>query len=276
MGLATKPLPTTSEWLRANLTGRPIGVDREAKVIRGMVLAEKGPFKTPGRGEFDDLSLDKIVELMAEHPNGLKSRLAHPTLSNDGVGKFLGRARDGWRDGNKIRGDLHFDPSSFKTPNGDLGNYVMDLAESDPDALSTSLVLQSAKEHRLTKEGTKQTDDKGDPLPPLWRPTKLHATDVVDTGDAVNGMLSVDGLPDEWVRRGTELLDNAFEGQTREVVEARAMAWLKNYLAYRFGEGADSLMTDREDIAAMLLTARAHDRRLHLLEKTIDILLRRS
>ena len=85
-------------------------------------------------------------------------------------------------------------------------------------------------------------DANGDELPPLWRPTKLHASDVVDTGDAVDdfmsaelGALDIDQLPDALVRRGSELLNKAFPGQTREVVEARLNAWLSKYLDLRYG-----------------------------------------
>ena len=235
-------LKITPEWLRAVAAGRPIGVDREKKTIRGYVVAQRGDFKT-GRGHFDDQSLGTILKLMNEKPGGLKSRFTHPTLSSDGLGTHLGRSTNAFLDGDRVRADLHLDDSSFKTPNGDLGSYVMDLAASDPDALSSSLVLKTEKIQVLDDRGKPKTDEKGEPLPPIWRPTKLHASDIVDTGDAVDGLLSVrldaTGLPDELVRRGAELLDGAFAGQSREVVEARCSAWLSRYLAYRFGESED-------------------------------------
>jgi hypothetical protein len=76
---------------------------------------------------------------------------------------------------------------------GNLGGYVMDLAESDPDALSSSLVLQTEKVQILDEKGRPKKDDKGEDVPPVWLPTKLHASDVVDTGDAVDGFLSAPG-----------------------------------------------------------------------------------
>lgn len=232
-------LKAVPEWLRAMAAGRPVGVDRENKTLRGYVVAQRGDFKD-GRGHFNDESLGLIIALTNQNPAGLKSRFSHPTLSADGLGTFLGRSQNAFLDGDRVRADLKLDPTSFKTPNGDLGSYVLDLAESDPEAFSSSLVLKMDKLERLDGQGKPMLDDKGKPLPPIWKPTKLHASDIVDTGAAVDGILSATldatGLPDELVRRGTEMLNNAFPGQPRDVVEARCRAWLDRYLDFRFGE----------------------------------------
>lgn len=235
------PLPETPLWLRAVARGAPRGVDRERNIINGYSVAELGAFKSVGRGEFDNAALSTIVKLMNESPKGVKVRFTHPTLSNDGLGTFLGRAKNSRLDGSMVRADLHLDKTSFNTPNGDLGGYVMDLAESDPEAMSSSLVLDAEEEYRLERDGTPKKDKDGNMLPPLWRPTKIHASDIVDTGDAVHsGFLSAEGLADKDVRYGAALLDRVFAGQTRRVVRARAEAWLDRYLTYRFGEDGSS------------------------------------
>jgi hypothetical protein len=244
---ALSRLKAEPDWLRADVRTPPIGVDRERGIIYGRVLAEKGPFKSPGRGEFDDLSLDLITELAKEHPKGLKARFTHPALSSDGLGKFLGRDRNIRRDGDKVRGDTYLDPTALQTPpdggGKPLGVYVMDLATSDPDALSSSLVLKTKREYRQDDDGNPLRDASGNELPPLWRPTKLHACDVVDTGDAVHsGFLSAD-LPDDAVRQVAEALDSQFRDCDRATVEARGRAFLSRYLELRFGDddmGADA------------------------------------
>src|SRR5262249_40131778 len=147
-------------------------------------------------------ALREIVRLGNASRGGLKARFTHPDMSSDGLGKFLGRARDftlgtavDARTGMTVSAgpaDLHFDPSAPQTPSGDLAKYVMDLAESDPAALSSSLVLRADEEYRLRKDGTRETDAEGNDLPPLWRPTQLMASDIVDTGDAVDGLLSAE------------------------------------------------------------------------------------
>lgn len=236
-------MPLTPSRERLFASGPPIGVDRKNNIIRGYVLAQRGHFKSEGRGQFDDESLAKIVQLMQQkEPKGLKSRFTHPGLSSDGLGSFLGRVHNPRVDNDRVRGDLHLDRTAFDTPNGNLGKYVLDLAESDPDALSSSLVLSTEKIYILDEKGKQKTDDKGDPLPPIWRPTKLHFSDIVDTGDAVDGLLSagvdVDGLPMAALWRGSELLDSVFAGQPAEVIRARCNAWLERYLSGRAGTPA--------------------------------------
>lgn len=221
--------------LRASVAGRPSAVDREKEVIRGYVVAEKGPFKSEGRGEFDTKSLRSIVSLMREHANGTKVRFGHPTMSDDGLGTYLGRAKNPRMDGDsKVRADLFFDPTAHKTPKGgDLADYVMSLAESDPDAFSSSLVLSVDEEWRLDKNDKYATDADGETLPPLWRPKKIYASDVVDTGDAVNGFLSFDNIDDSIQRLASAELLTMFDGVEDDVVRGRLAGWTERFLAWR-------------------------------------------
>lgn len=234
-----------TRFIRAEtLSAAPAKVDRANAVIYGKVIAELGPFKSPGRGEFDMVALEKIVELGNAKATGLKSRFTHPDLSSDGLGKFLGRDRNFRLEGTKVKADSYLDKTSLEpSPNGGgkpLGIYVMDLAESDPGAFSSSLVLETEKEFRLEPDGTKKKGPDGNALPPLWRPKSLHASDVVDTGDAVNDFLSADieveGLPDVVVRRAAFLMDEQFSGQPRETVADRCHAFVDRYLSRRFGD----------------------------------------
>src|SRR5512146_1524362 len=144
-----RKLNTQPSSLRAISTGRPVNVDRQNSVLRGYVVAQAGSFKSEGRGQFDLESLRKIVSLGNSSKNGLRSRFTHPTMSDDGLGKFLGRSRSfalgkavdsTGKTVDAVRADLHFDSSASDTPHGNLADYVMRLAESDPDAISSSLV----------------------------------------------------------------------------------------------------------------------------------------
>lgn len=249
ISLKQNPLPAESEWLRAEPTIKDIGVDRDAKVLRGMVVAQEGVFKSR-RGAFDLRGLKKIKAMMNKSRTGLKSRFTHPTLSADGLGKFLGRVKnptlelvDIDRDGEKvplhlIRGDLHFNPTALKPPpegGTPRAEYIMDLAESDPGAFGSSLVLQADEEQQLDERGKPKLGTDGQPLPPIWIATKLHASDLVDEGDAVDAILSAD-LPDSIVQQAAKFLDAQFPDADREVVEARVKAWLTRYLDWRYGE----------------------------------------
>lgn len=238
-----KVVPARPQQLRVMQTGRIVGVDRTNKVLRGMVVAQVGPFKSEGRGEFDETSLRQIVDMWPKK-FGLKSRFAHPNESGDGIGKFLGRVRDPWigkavveRDGQEVevqavRADLYLDPSAFSSPSGNLGDYLLDLAESDPVALSSSLVLARDESWRKDEDGNILPE-----MPPLWRVTKLYASDLVDEGDAVDGLLSREKLryTRDYLQAGEEILDEMFPGQPRQVVRARLQSYLNRYLDHRFG-----------------------------------------
>jgi hypothetical protein len=269
-------MPQQPDWLRASVTSRAIGVDREKNILRGYVIAQEGPFKSDGRGAFDRKSLESLLTLAKAKP--IKSRFTHPDMSNDGLGKFLGRAHDPFmgtaidaRTGKTVaalRGDLHFDKTALDTPpegGKPLGLYVMDLAESDPDALSSSIVVVADQEEQLDKDGKALTDKEGNPLPPLWRPTALHASDIVDTGDAVDGLLSsnldIERLPLSVLWKGSQLLDAVFLDQPRDVIEARLTAYVQRYLDRKFGEPepagpTPALELRRQRMEAMNVAAR--------------------
>lgn len=263
------------ELLRTAATARAVMVDRKANVLRGFVVAQLGPFKSAGRGQFDQTALDMIVELAAKSKQGLKSRFSHPTECDDGLGKYLGRARDLYisdamnADGQMVpavRGDLHFDPTALEPmPGGGkpLGLYVMDLAESDPDALSSSLVLRAKKELQLNPDGTRKKDERGDDLPPLWRPTKLWASDVVDTGDAVDGLLSAggsaDGLPNEYLWQGAEILDEHLDGLDRDEAERRIHAFAEKWLTLRHGPKPAPAQPAPPSLSMLLLRQRQRE-----------------
>lgn len=232
-------LPAVSEWLRAMTSSRAVGVDRDKKIVKGYIVAELGAFKTPGRGQFDSESLDQIVRLYAEHPKGLKSRFTHPGLSADGLGSYLGRSRNARRDGDKVRADLHLADVSFSTPNGNLGEYILSLAEEDADSFGSSLVLQTDKVPVLDEQKRQKIDEHGQPVSPIWRPTKLHASDVVDEGDATRSMLDagidVANLPDGMVRLAFAAIDRSFPGVSRDVLSVRLAEFVKQYLDLRYG-----------------------------------------
>lgn len=220
-----------------------IGVDFAKRLIRGRVVAELGPFKSKGRGEFNMESLEKIVELGNQSKKGLRSRFKHPSMSDDGLGKHLGRDRNFRLDGNKVRSDFYLEETAFKVQvqggGISLGQYVMELANNDPGALSSSLVLDTIKEYRRNPDGTLQRDESGESLPPVWKPTTLFAIDVVDTGDAVNDFLSMEQLSenDQFVRKGVDLVRQFFgESVSRDVLDQRLGDFKNKIVLNFFGE----------------------------------------
>ncbi len=89
-------MPVHPEWLRPDLyRGEHLGVDKEKKVIHGYIMAQRGPFKTPGRGEFNDASLAKTREAarQATREHARKVRAAEREEHDVRLAKIAARAQ---------------------------------------------------------------------------------------------------------------------------------------------------------------------------------------
>jgi hypothetical protein len=186
-------MPRESHALRAmptvDSTGQKIGVDRQRAIIFGVVVAQIGEFKTEGRGQFDSASLSAIARLMQAEPEGLRSHFTHGgsgPYGGDRLPAYLGRMRNARVDRDRVRADLHLTSAAFKSPLGNLAEYVLTLVEADPGAVSTSLVLSADQVPALTRGA-----------PNIWRPTRLVASDLVSVGEAVDAILGTDADADD-------------------------------------------------------------------------------
>ncbi len=132
---------------------------------------------------FDEVTLDQLQQLAAAKPAGIKSRFTHPDWFHDGLGKYLGRFRNFRISEDKLVADLQISKTAHKSPAGDIGSYVLELAREDPAALGVSVVVD------LDRAWTTPSGDKpassGRPADatdkfPVARITALYAADVVD------------------------------------------------------------------------------------------------
>lgn len=138
----------------------------------------------------DNVSLEQIVALGNQAKNGIKSRFTHPGLSSDGLGKFLGRLKnfrmDYSADTTTARADLHISDISRRSPDGDLGSYILDLAHDDPSAFGMSVVIGVEPVWVLNDGSEKPVDGRGEKPDnsiyelPVARVVELYASDVVD------------------------------------------------------------------------------------------------
>ena len=166
-----------------------LSVDRERHIIFGVSAAQA--VEALGHGMvLDGRTIAQVVEHGNAARNGVKSRFAHPGLSGDGLGKHLGRLRNFRQEGDKALADLHIADSAFKSPNGDLGTYIMDMAEDDPDMFGMSMVIKGEKVWTLA-DGSEVdwADDNGrerrrpetaTTKVPVVRVKQLMAVDAVD------------------------------------------------------------------------------------------------
>lgn len=167
--------------------GGDVRVIKEREIIAGFAVVTKG-MTHDERGEFDDSALEAVVELGNNVKTGIKSRFGHPNMSSTALGTFLGRVKNFRKDGNVVRADLQIDQTAHDTPSGDLAQYVMNLAESDPNAFGSSMVIYWDAEYRKDDNGQVLTGENGEALPPLMRVKKLFAVDIVDDPAANNGL----------------------------------------------------------------------------------------
>jgi hypothetical protein len=190
-------------WFRGDIArgiDEPQKIDKNTNVIYGFSVMTLGEAK--GHGVFiDDTTFEQCVDFGNKAKMGIKSRYGHPTMSSEALGTHLGRVKNFRRDGDRVRADLNLDPSCFNTPKGDLGSYIMQLAESDPAAFGASIVFKRKYVVKRKDEDGKEVEEeigydegcvepkKGEKV--FARIIKLLAVDVVDEAAANDGLFGV-------------------------------------------------------------------------------------
>lgn len=220
-------------------------VDRVRNVISGVSVIQVGPLNDGDSRPWviDATTAKQVVSMGNASPKGLKARWTHPGMSNDGLGSFLGR----WKkfrmaeDGATVLADLHVSRLAMKGENS-RGEYVLDMAEQEPDAFGVSI-------YPVTNRTEMESLETEDGLQPM-RLRKLVAADVVDEpaatrGGFFGGQLSIATAP----AKATQALDQLFAHAEPEVIRARVGSFLDGYLASRSGRQSlstgDSEMTEQ-------------------------------
>jgi hypothetical protein len=170
--------------------------------------------------------------------NGLKARFTHPNMSNDGMGSYLGRWTNFRLDGDTVRADLHIADAAYTSPQGDLGNYVMDLAEQDPEAFGISMATQLDEQSYAEFEQSRHRESDNDKRKKMRWPMRfsgMKAGDVVDSPAATRtGLFSLtEADPRNLPAQATALLDAYFSDAPAEAVRARINGFLDRYFSSR-------------------------------------------
>lgn len=219
-----------SRFDSANSVG---SVDREKGIIYGVSIITVG--EASGHGVFvDETMVEQVIKKGNEkEPLGLKSRFDHPSACSRAVGTFTGRFHNFRRDGLQARADLFLAESSSISPDGDLREYILGLAEEDPDAFATSIVFTNAEAfipdaEKVGAEGMPPSED------PYWLPharvESLYHCDIVDEGAANKGLF---GRPDYWAEQAEKwsnehpgvigkIIANYYEGKQKKEDEKMA------------------------------------------------------
>lgn len=156
-----------------------IGVDRSSSTIRGIKVIEVGAIND-GRPYLVDQETLRQVVAFGNAPNkGLKCRYTHGEFDADSIGTHLGRWFNFRIDGEAVRADLKLAQSSRISPKGDIGGYVITLAEEDPESFGASIAAE------LDKELMQAGPDGKMPL----RLSGLYSVDIVNEPAATRGGL---------------------------------------------------------------------------------------
>lgn len=146
--------PKNQRWFKSSRTeAQPLlKVDREKGIIHDVVLAQAGPAK--GHGTICEMPfISKIVEEGMKMSAGVKVHFGHPSMSEETLGAFTGRAFNHRLKGNQAIADIHLSQTAIKSPKGDLYNYLLGLAESEPDIFGMSVVTSGNRYHQKDENG---------------------------------------------------------------------------------------------------------------------------
>lgn len=152
-----------------------------AGLIRQAAIVTRGEAR--GHGFWIDTDfLAAIERAINADERGVKTRFTHPSLSDDGLGKFLGRATNATNDGQTVKADIHFSQTAHKTPDGDLAGYIMDLAEQHPESFGASIVFTRdlEAEEQFSEQHDQSPDEENTNNLPHVRLAELEAADIVD------------------------------------------------------------------------------------------------
>ena len=206
-GQASQNNDVKRKWMSTGyLKSKPTGeVNREAGIIEGVKVCTAG--EAQGHGvSLDAEFVDTVVRFGNERKQGLKARFGHPNMCSTALGTFLGRyknfrkettTRDDGSEALTAVADMFLSNEAKETPNGNLYDYVLGLAENEPDMFGTSIVFTPGREYRKTKDGENaySSDEPGDTKEPLSDEVyveckSLHACDCVDDPAANDGLFS--------------------------------------------------------------------------------------
>ena len=148
----------------------------EGNVIKDIVIVAGGKDKVGDY--FTEEFLNELVKQGNTGEVGVKSRYGHPNMCKDGLGTYLGRYKNFRLNGDHVIADLHMSESAKDTPSGNLYDYILRMAATEPEAIGNSIVF--------TGEGETK-DIEGEMLNELVLKTFMFS-DIVDSPAATHSL----------------------------------------------------------------------------------------
>ena len=157
-------------------------ISEEEGIIKGITVIKEG--EANGHNLFiNSKFLDDVVVLGNQRSAGVKARFGHPNICATALGTYLGRYKNFRRQGDKVLADLHLDSSSKTSPKGNLYEYTIRLAATNPDMFGASISFKRGVStfETFSKDGKEEKREYA-------TITDLYATDLVDDPAATDGL----------------------------------------------------------------------------------------
>ncbi len=245
-----------TNWYKAAPTfagkDNALRVDRENSVLYNIPLFQSGVVAL-GHGVMgDEITAARFAQLGNKRPQGIKSRLSHPGMSEDGTGRQVARIQNLRIRDDKVIGDAHFLDSARRSPNftNDPVEYLLDFADESPEDMGMSVVFEGTAVY-IKDDGeevdTRDFNNEFEPVNeiPIIRPYNLSAADFVDEPAANrDGMLSLShgfdqsaffaGYSSEKAEEAFAMLDNLLVNMN--MTPDKAYQFAMRYFAARLRE----------------------------------------
>jgi len=193
-----------------------ISVNKEKGIIRNVAVVSVGTAKGHGV-ELDSEFIEETVRQGNEFRNGVKMRFGHPTMSSTALGTFLGRAKNFRVDNSGevpiARADAFLSTEAKDTPNGNLFDYVLGMADNESDAFGLSIVFKPGDKFQFDDDGVKKKDNFDPAKPTFIENDKFNFVDFVDDPAAnASGLFST-------------FDSTTIAGQVSEFLDTHPMIW---------------------------------------------------
>lgn len=200
-------------WLksgRVNLESSQ--VDRENGIIKNVIMCQAGEAKGHGFVLDQEFISDVVTYANRHHSEiGMKARFGHPSMSNETLGTEMGRFHNFRQKDDQAIADLHLYDSADKSPTRPgMKDWILSMAEEDPNAIMCSIVFKEEYFFAFDKEGNKVVIDEPEysGMQPVYAKLgELMFCDIVDQGAATDRLFSVQLNKDKFAVIATEFLN---------------------------------------------------------------------
>lgn len=161
-------------------------INSESGIIQNVLVVSKGEAKGHNLFLNDDF-LEKTALLGNQAPKGIKARYGHPNMCSTALGTYIGRYHNFRKIDNNVIADLHLDKTAKISPNGNLYDYILQLAATNPDMFGSSIAFKCGEVTTLTEaiENSPKTTTRN-----YASIEALHAVDLVDDPAATDGLFA--------------------------------------------------------------------------------------